>query len=209
VPAGSAKGESARQASPAQGQGHGEKVADGSEARIAGQRTEQRSPSAPLAPVRADQGKTTPSQKLAEQLKKQPEQPQVTDQHKAGAQHDPATQPKAAEQPAERVKAAEQLKPAEQAKPTEQAKVAERPAEVAQVQVAEGAKPADRPKAAAPKKGLLGSYKDEVAELLSGGKAKRRRNVTASGLPAPDPEMQEPPIKLTRPPRRSRGTGKD
>lgn len=60
-----------------------------------------------------------------------------------------------------------------------------------------------------PKKGLLGSYKDEVAELLGGAKARRKRNVTASGLPAPDPDNQEPPIKLTRPPRRGRAQDKD
>ncbi|WP_377747985.1 hypothetical protein [Couchioplanes azureus] len=59
------------------------------------------------------------------------------------------------------------------------------------------------------KRGLLGSYKDEVAELLGGAKARRRRNVTASGLPAPDPDSQEPPIKVTRPPRRGRGQSKD
>ncbi|OJF11959.1 hypothetical protein BG844_23345 [Couchioplanes caeruleus subsp. caeruleus] len=59
------------------------------------------------------------------------------------------------------------------------------------------------------KRGLLGSYKDEVAELLGGAKARRRRNVTASGLPAPDPDSQEPPIKVTRPSRRGRGQAKD
>ncbi|UQU63759.1 hypothetical protein COUCH_33005 [Couchioplanes caeruleus] len=203
VPAGSAKGETARHASPAQAQGPGEKVADGSEARIAGQRTEQRSPGAQpatVAPERVEQSKTAPSQKVAEQPKKQPEQPTAADQHKAVAQQSAVAQPQTAEQP----------KTAEQPELGGQGKAAEQPKEAAQGQTAEGSKAVDQPKAAAaPKKGLLGAYKDEVAELLSGGKAKRRRNVTASGLPAPDPEMQEPPIKLTRPPRRSRGTGKD
>jgi hypothetical protein len=70
-------------------------------------------------------------------------------------------------------------------------------------------KSAEPAPAAPAKKGLLGSYKDEVAELLGGAKARRRRNVTASGLPAPEPDDQEPPIKLTRPPRRGRAHGKD
>lgn len=57
----------------------------------------------------------------------------------------------------------------------------------------------------------LAAYKAEVAELLGGDSAARRRrkNVTASGLPAPDPATQEPPIKLTRPPRKGGSRSKD
>jgi hypothetical protein len=56
----------------------------------------------------------------------------------------------------------------------------------------------------------LAAYKAEVAELLGGDSARRRRkNTTASGLPAPDPETQEPPIKLTRPPRKGGNRSKD
>jgi hypothetical protein len=49
----------------------------------------------------------------------------------------------------------------------------------------------------------LSAYQVEVAELLAAGAAARRkrRTTTASGLPAPDPATQEPPIKLTRPAR--------
>jgi hypothetical protein len=49
----------------------------------------------------------------------------------------------------------------------------------------------------------LSAYQVEVAELLAAGAAARRkrRTTTASGLPAPDPATQEPPIKLTRPSR--------
>jgi hypothetical protein len=48
----------------------------------------------------------------------------------------------------------------------------------------------------------LSAYQVEVAELLAGAAARRkRRTSTASGLPAPDPATQEPPIKLTRPSR--------
>jgi hypothetical protein len=57
---------------------------------------------------------------------------------------------------------------------------------------------------------LLGNYKAEVAELLSGGAARRRRKgVTAAGLPAPDPAEMEPPIRMTRPPRPGRGSTKE
>ncbi|WP_306215925.1 hypothetical protein [Actinoplanes sp. RD1] len=53
---------------------------------------------------------------------------------------------------------------------------------------------------------MLGDYKAEVAELLGGGAAKRRRKgFTAAGLPAPDPADLEPPIKVTRPQRRGIG----
>jgi hypothetical protein len=57
----------------------------------------------------------------------------------------------------------------------------------------------------------LAAYKAEVAELLGGDSAARRRrkNITASGLPAPDPATQEPPIKLTRPPRKGVPRSKD
>jgi hypothetical protein len=57
----------------------------------------------------------------------------------------------------------------------------------------------------------LAAYKAEVAELLGGDSAARRRrkNVTASGLPAPDPATQEPPIKVTRPPRKGGSRSKD
>jgi hypothetical protein len=57
----------------------------------------------------------------------------------------------------------------------------------------------------------LAAYKAEVAELLGGDSAARRRrkNTTASGLPAPDPASQEPPIKLTRPPRKGGARSKD
>jgi hypothetical protein len=50
----------------------------------------------------------------------------------------------------------------------------------------------------------LSGYQEEAAQLLAGGAGARRkrRTTTASGLPAPDPADQEPPIKLTRPPRR-------
>jgi hypothetical protein len=49
----------------------------------------------------------------------------------------------------------------------------------------------------------LSAYQVEVAELLAAGGAARRkrRTTTASGLPAPDPATQEPPLKLTRPSR--------
>jgi hypothetical protein len=48
----------------------------------------------------------------------------------------------------------------------------------------------------------LSGYQVEAAELLAGAAARRkRRAMTASGLPAPDPATQEPPIKMTRPPR--------
>ena len=57
----------------------------------------------------------------------------------------------------------------------------------------------------------LAAYKAEVAELLGGDSAARRRrkNITASGLPAPDPTTQEPPIKLTRPPRKGGPRSRD
>jgi hypothetical protein len=57
----------------------------------------------------------------------------------------------------------------------------------------------------------LAAYKAEVAELLGGDSAARRRgkNTTASGLPAPDPTTQEPQIKLTRPPRKGGSRSKD
>lgn len=57
----------------------------------------------------------------------------------------------------------------------------------------------------------LAAYKAEVAELLGGDSAARRRrkNTTPSGLPAPDPASQEPPIKLTRPPRKGGTRSKD
>jgi hypothetical protein len=46
----------------------------------------------------------------------------------------------------------------------------------------------------------VSGYQVEAAELLAGAAARRkRRTTTASGLPAPDPATQEPPIKLTRP----------
>ncbi|WP_212997574.1 hypothetical protein [Winogradskya consettensis] len=57
---------------------------------------------------------------------------------------------------------------------------------------------------------LLGNYKAEVAELLGGGAARRRRKgMTAAGLPLPEGDVEESQIKMTRPPRRGRGTEKD
>jgi hypothetical protein len=48
----------------------------------------------------------------------------------------------------------------------------------------------------------LAGYQVEAAELLANAAGRRkRRTTTASGLPAPDPATQEPPIRLTRPPR--------
>jgi hypothetical protein len=45
-------------------------------------------------------------------------------------------------------------------------------------------------------------YQAEAAELLAGSAARRkRRGTTASGLPAPDPDTQQPSIRLTFPPR--------
>jgi hypothetical protein len=60
--------------------------------------------------------------------------------------------------------------------------------------------------------GRLSDYQIEAAELLANAAARRqRRTTTASGLPAPDPENQEPPIRLTRPlrPGLSKPVGKD
>ncbi|MEV4706430.1 hypothetical protein [Actinoplanes sp. NPDC049316] len=232
VPAGSAKGEAGKQTSSAPSQGpvdavRAEKPADAPETRIAGQRTEQRGVSVQPAQTSttvaepASQTKAGSPPKVAEQAKplnqqKAVEQPKPVDQQKTVEQPKPVDQQKTAERPkrpeqqklAERPQQqAEQQKVTEQPKPADPRKAAE---ESGRQKVADRQEAADQPKTTATaKKGLLGSYKDEVAELLSGGKAKRRRNVTASGLPAPDPEMQEPPIKLTRPPRRGRGAGKD
>jgi hypothetical protein len=66
----------------------------------------------------------------------------------------------------------------------------------------------DRPVSSA----RLAGYQEEAAQLLAGdAAARRKRRTTASGLPAPDPAGQEPPIKVTRPPRRgqSRPPAKD
>jgi hypothetical protein len=46
------------------------------------------------------------------------------------------------------------------------------------------------------------NYAEEAAELLAGLSASRKRRKTGTGLPAGDPAMEEPPIMVTRLPRK-------